>query len=194
MGTKVMFVISLFNVIFIYILLCRLQYSVQAYKELLLHVQEMTRSKDDTVVKSSKIILSNLLYHSEYRDVFVMLLRNYNEAFFPLTFLHDVIQMTHTYLQLVDVYSKQNGCLVIQKKRKSQSSKRKETRMTEEQMLEIWNEVENEAQLLLTDGFEMADTHFPFDVTSDVPMEEQKYSINYQSFEPSTVCVCFIIG
>ena len=134
----------------------------------------MTMSEDKTVVKSSNIILSNLLYHAEYRDVFIMLLRNYNEAFFPLTFLHDVIEMTHVYLRLVDVYSRQNGCLVIQKKRKYQADSKVKDKIAEEQLIEKWNEIENELQVLLTNGFEMVETPFPLDVTNDVPMEEQK--------------------
>lgn len=90
----------------------------------MLHIQEMTQSKDSTILQSSKVILSNLLYHSEYREVFVLLLRNYNEAVLPLTFLEDVVEMTHVYLRLVNLYSKQTGQVVIQKKRKSTKRKK----------------------------------------------------------------------
>ena len=39
----------------------------------------MTQSADPAVVESSKVILGNILYHSEYRDMFVTLLRNYKQ-------------------------------------------------------------------------------------------------------------------
>ena len=143
---------------------------------MLLHVQEMTQSNDKTIVKSSKVILSNLLYHPEYRDVFVMLLRNYNEAMLPLTFLHDVIEMTHIYLRLVNLYAKQNGQLVIQKKRKSHVSKKKSSQqITEDQLLQIWENVKDEVERLLNEGeLDMSEAPSPFDAASEIPMEEQK--------------------
>lgn len=156
---------------------CRLHYAVSAYKELLLHVQEMIQSKDDTVVQSSKVILSNLLYHPEYRDVFVMLLRNYNEAVVQLSFLQDVIEMTHVYLRLVKLYSKQNGQLVIQKKRKRTTAKRKSNRQqppTEDQLMEMWESLECEIQHVITNTAGTSELPCPFDGASDTPIEEQK--------------------
>ena len=156
---------------------CRLHYAVSAYKELLLHVQEMIQSKDDTVVQSSKVILSNLLYHPEYRDVFVMLLRNYNESVVQLSFLQDVIEMTHVYLRLVKLYSKQNGQLVIQKKKKRTSAKRKNNSQqppTEDQLMEIWESLESEIQHVITNTTDASELPCPFDGASDTPIEEQK--------------------
>ena len=40
----------------------------------------MSISKDESLRENSKVMLSNLVYHQEYRDVFVSLLRNYNEV------------------------------------------------------------------------------------------------------------------
>lgn len=153
-----------------------MHYAVSAYKELLLHVQEMTQSKDDTIVQSSKVILSNLLYHPEYRDVFVMLLRNYNEAVLQMSFLQDVIEMTHVYLRLVKLYSKQNGQLVIQKKRKHTSVKRKTTQQqlpTEDQLMEVWGNLESEIQHVIS-NIDYSELPCPFDGASDTPVEEQK--------------------
>ena len=58
----------------------RLHYAVQGYHELLKFIHEMTVSNDETFRENSKVMLSNLVYHQEYRDVFVSLLRNYNEV------------------------------------------------------------------------------------------------------------------
>ena len=40
----------------------------------------MSTTKDESLQESSKVMLSNLVYHQEYRDVFISLLRNYNEV------------------------------------------------------------------------------------------------------------------
>ena len=53
----------------------RLHYAVQAYRELLLYVQEMGRSGEEAMRENAKVMQSNVFYHPEYRDVFVTLLR-----------------------------------------------------------------------------------------------------------------------
>ena len=58
----------------------RLHYALQGYHELLKFIHEMSTSKDENLRDNSKVMLSNLVYHQEYRDVFVSLLRNYNEV------------------------------------------------------------------------------------------------------------------
>ena len=44
------------------------------------YIHEMSVSKDSVLCENSKVMISNLVYHQEYRDVFVSLLRNYNEV------------------------------------------------------------------------------------------------------------------
>ena len=53
---------------------------MQGYHELLQFINQMSISKDEALCENSKVMLSNLVYHQEYRDVFVSLLRNYNEV------------------------------------------------------------------------------------------------------------------
>lgn len=141
----------------------------------------MIQSTDKTIVQSAKIILSNLLYHPEYRDVFVLLLRNYNEATLPINFLQDVVEMTHVYLRLVNLYSKQNGQVVIQKKRKSHRVNKRHAPpkvLTEEQLLETWGNVENEVNELLNCDLDVSELPCPFDAASLIPIVEQKYVSN----------------
>ena len=59
---------------------CRLHYAVQGYHEMIQYIHQMSISRDETLHENSKVMLSNLVYHPEYRDVFVSLLRNYNEV------------------------------------------------------------------------------------------------------------------
>ena len=62
------------------ITLYRLHYAVEGYHEMIQYIHEMSVSKDESLRENSKVMLSNLVYHPEYRDVFVSLLRNYNEV------------------------------------------------------------------------------------------------------------------
>ena len=47
---------------------------------MLQYIHQMSITKDESLQESSKVMLSNLVYHQEYRDVFISLLRNYNEV------------------------------------------------------------------------------------------------------------------
>lgn len=158
----------------------RLQYAVQAYKELLLYVQTMTRSRDKAILESSKVILSNILYHSEYRDIFVTLLRNHYEVFQPMAFLHDVIEMTHTYIGLMEQYCKTSGRIFVQKRRKVSRKKKKQKGaqrvevFTEEQLLQKWEEMKEEVEAVVFSGQFLSELPVPFDATSEQSMEEQK--------------------
>ena len=58
----------------------RLHYAIQAYYEMLQYIQQMGISKNKSLQESSKVMLSNLVYHQEYRDVFVSLIRNFNQV------------------------------------------------------------------------------------------------------------------
>ncbi len=53
----------------------RMHFSVQAYRELLLYVQEMAQSKNEAMRENAKVMQGNIFYQPEYRDVFVTLLR-----------------------------------------------------------------------------------------------------------------------
>ncbi len=53
----------------------RLHYAVQAYRELLLYVQEMCQSGSEAMRENAKVMQGNIFYQPEYRDVFVTLLR-----------------------------------------------------------------------------------------------------------------------
>ena len=157
----------------------RLHYAVQSYKELLTYIQTMTKSHDDSIVESSKVILSNILYQPEYREIFVTLLRNHYEMFQPMRFVHDVIEMTHTYLSLMEHYCKTNGGLLIQKRRKV-SKKRKKSFvevtevLTEEQVLAKWEEVREELESVLMRAEFNDELPVPFDPLSDKSGDEQK--------------------
>ena len=103
----------------------RLHFAIQAYKELLLYVQQMSSSKDTTLHEGAKVIHSNIFYHPEYRDVFVTLLRNYYEVFQTRSCLRDLIEATHVYVRQMERYSSENSHMIVQERRTGKGCGRK---------------------------------------------------------------------
>lgn len=103
----------------------RLHFAIQAYKELLLYVQQMSSSKDTTLHDGAKVIHSNIFYHPEYRDVFVTLLRNYYEVFQTRSCLRDLIEATHVYVRQMERYSSENSHMIVQERRTEKGRGRK---------------------------------------------------------------------
>ena len=61
---------------------CRAHLALKAYQELLLTLDSMDRSGNETLIASSKVIKSNIFYVTEFRDVFLTLLRHFDESRF----------------------------------------------------------------------------------------------------------------
>ena len=110
----------------------RLHYAIQAYKELLEYVQYMGESLDDALRSNATIMKNNILYRPEYRDIFVTVIRNYNEVVSSRALLRDLVETVHIYLRLVEQLCKKKGRVLVQGKRKkrgtgSRKKSRKET-------------------------------------------------------------------
>lgn len=101
----------------------RLHYTVQGYKEILLYIQQMTNSHDETLQESAKVIMNNVFYHAEYREVFVTLLRNYYEVFQTKAFLRDTVETAHVYARMMEQYCGQNQHMVVQMRTKGVGGK-----------------------------------------------------------------------
>ena len=91
---------------------------MECYKEILLYIQQMSLSKDEGLRESAKVIMSNVFYHAEYRDVFVTLLRNHYEVFQTRSYLRDLVEGAHVYVRMMEAYSQNNKHMVVQEKRK----------------------------------------------------------------------------
>ena len=100
----------------------RLHYAIQAYKELLEYVQHMGQSEDATLRNNATVMKNNILYRPEYRDVFVTVLRNYNEVVSSKAMLKDLIETVHLYLRLVEQLCKNKGRILVQGKRKKRGA------------------------------------------------------------------------
>uniref|UniRef100_A0A669DZC9 Timeless circadian clock n=1 Tax=Oreochromis niloticus TaxID=8128 RepID=A0A669DZC9_ORENI len=148
----------------------RMHLALKAYQELLLTVNEMDRSEDESIRQSSSVIKSNIFYLMEYREIFLTLLRKYDETKQPESYLKDLVESTHLFLRMLDRFCKGRKNLMVQRKRvkrrKSQGKKKEAAPETSPEALEeTWKIVEEELK-----GAGLV----PFDATSETPLEDQR--------------------
>jgi len=96
----------------------------------------MGQSEDVTLRNNATVMKNNILYRPEYRDVFVTVLRNYNEVVSSKAMLRDLIETVHLYLRLVEQLCKNKGRILVQGKRKKRGGGRKKKRRQEDTELE----------------------------------------------------------
>lgn len=156
----------------------RMHLALKAYQELLLTVNEMDRSRDENIRHSSSVIKSNIFYLMEFREIFLTLLRKYDERMQPRSFLRDLVESTHLFLRMLERFCKGRNNLVVQKKRvkrRKHSQKKPEMQTTAEDLEQTWQIVSEE---LRASGFQLAESltegAVPFDAASDTPVNEQR--------------------
>ncbi|XP_035517509.1 protein timeless homolog [Morone saxatilis] len=158
----------------------RMHLALKAYQELLLTVNEMDRSQDESIRHSSNVIKSNIFYLMEYREIFLTLLRKYDETKQPHSYLKDLVESTHLFLRMLERFCKGHRNLIVQKKKvkrkRSRGDKKPSAAETSpEALAETWKIVEEE---LKTAGFQLSESLMesivPFDATSETPLEEQR--------------------
>merc|ERR1712019_304239 len=96
----------------------RLHVSLQAYKELLMYVSCMDRSGDQVLKDGAGIIKNNVFYHEEYREMFVLLFREFNSHKQTRSYLVDLVDTFHIFLKLLEGYVKDKGSIVTKHSRK----------------------------------------------------------------------------
>uniref|UniRef100_A0A8C9V5N2 Timeless circadian clock n=1 Tax=Scleropages formosus TaxID=113540 RepID=A0A8C9V5N2_SCLFO len=148
----------------------KMHLALKAYQELLLTVNEMDRSQEENFRQSASVIKSNIFYLMEFREIFLTLLRKFDETKQPRSFLKDLIESTHLFLRMLERFCKGRNNLVVQRRRKVQK-KQQQVESTPEMLEETWQLVSEELRALsesLTEGT------VPFDAASETPMEEQR--------------------
>uniref|UniRef100_A0AAQ4PE28 Timeless circadian clock n=1 Tax=Gasterosteus aculeatus aculeatus TaxID=481459 RepID=A0AAQ4PE28_GASAC len=155
----------------------RMHLALKAYQELLLTVNEMDRSQDESIRQSSSVIKSNIFYLMEYREIFLTLLRKYDETRQPHSYLIDLVESTHLFLRMLERFCKGRRSLMVQKKkvrrRRSRGKKKPSSPETSpEALVETWKIVEEELRASLSES--LTENTVPFDATSETPLEDQK--------------------
>uniref|UniRef100_A0A672G4V8 Timeless circadian clock n=1 Tax=Salarias fasciatus TaxID=181472 RepID=A0A672G4V8_SALFA len=158
----------------------RMHLALKAYQELLFTVNEMDRSQDEGIRQSSNVIKSNIFYLMEYREIFLTLLRKFDETKQPQSYLKDLVETTHLFLRMLERFCKGRRNLMVQRKRvKRKKSRGKKPQSavdrSPEALAETWKVVEEE---LKTSGFQLSgalmESIVPFDATSETPLEDQR--------------------
>uniref|UniRef100_A0A674BGR9 Timeless circadian clock n=1 Tax=Salmo trutta TaxID=8032 RepID=A0A674BGR9_SALTR len=146
----------------------RMHLALKAYQELLLTVNEMDRSRDENIRQSANVIKSNIFYLMEYREIFLTLLRKFDETKQPRTFLRDLVESTHLFLRMLERFCKGRNNLVVQKRVKRKKSKGRKNPTAAETTPEALEETWGALSEALTEGA------VPFDAASETPLEEQR--------------------
>ncbi|XP_029135402.2 protein timeless homolog isoform X1 [Labrus bergylta] len=157
----------------------RMHLALKAYQELLLTVNEMDRSQDGSIRQSANVIKSNIFYLMEYREIFLTLLRKYDETRQPQSYLKDLVESTHLFLRMLERFCKGRRNLMVQRKKvrrkRSQRGRKPATETSPEALEETWKIVEEElkaASYQLSGS--LTESIVPFDATSETPLEEQR--------------------
>ncbi|KAB5537051.1 hypothetical protein PHYPO_G00114380 [Pangasianodon hypophthalmus] len=157
----------------------RMHLALKAYQELLMTLNEMDRSKDENIRQSANVIKSNIFYLMEFREIFLTLLRKFDERMQPRSFLRDLVESTHLFLRMLERFCKGRNNLLVQKKKTKRKKKKKnlteQVENTPEALEETWQIVSQE---LRASGFQLSEAlregAVPFDATSEVPVTEQR--------------------
>nr|XP_057910852.1 protein timeless homolog [Doryrhamphus excisus] len=158
----------------------RMHLALKAYQELLLTVNEMDRSQDESIRHSADVIKSNIFYLMEYREIFLTLLRKYDETRQPQSYLKDLVESTHLFLRMLERFCKGRKNLIVQKKRvRRKKAKGDENQpvveRSPEALAETWRIVEEELKGINFQLPESLTEHIvPFDATSETPLEDQR--------------------
>uniref|UniRef100_A0AAQ5XF11 Timeless circadian clock n=1 Tax=Amphiprion ocellaris TaxID=80972 RepID=A0AAQ5XF11_AMPOC len=151
----------------------RMHLALKAYQELLLTVNEMDRSQDETIRQSSSVIKSNVFYLMEYREIFLTLLRKYDETRQPHSYLKDLVESTHLFLRMLERFCKGRKNLMVQRK----NVKRKKSQVlsgSKSERLDLPT-INNHLSLFCLQLSEsLTESIVPFDATSETPLEEQR--------------------
>lgn len=135
----------------------RLHYAVEAYRVILEYIEAMSVSEDPSLVANAKIMQSNIFYHSEYRELFISLLRSFTPQRSTKDLLTQVVETLHIYLRMLENYNKGGGRMVVQAKRKKKKTRAPRHRISYDaevshagrDLSKIWSVIETR----LPDGF-----------------------------------------
>ncbi|XP_060554622.1 protein timeless homolog [Ruditapes philippinarum] len=160
----------------------RTHLALKAYQELLLTLDSMDRSGNSTLMESSKVIKSNIFYTMEFRDIFLTLLRHFDQSRQSRSYLKDLIETTHLFLKMLENFSKRTGHLVVQKKKKKVVGRKKKPRKTgqghvepsEQELEDLWDDISSELSAIFQGRSDIPDDIAPFDAASEIDVDQQR--------------------
>ncbi|KAI0224465.1 hypothetical protein LSAT2_024533 [Lamellibrachia satsuma] len=162
----------------------RLHLALNAYHELLETMSAMEKTKDPRLRDSANVMKSNVFYMLEYRDIFLMLLKNFDETKQSRTYLKDLVEATHLFVKMLESYSKCRSHLVVQRKKRNAGHRKKKqkasrhtngtTQPSEEELEELWDNVSSELSAIFQGRGEIPQEVTPFDAASEIDVDLQR--------------------
>uniref|UniRef100_A0A8R1XNP4 TIMELESS domain-containing protein n=1 Tax=Onchocerca volvulus TaxID=6282 RepID=A0A8R1XNP4_ONCVO len=106
----------------------RAQYAIAAYKELLFTLVSILKSGSEEWKRQIGSTCSHILKVEEYRDLSSCVIRRFMPGVFSKTFLRNIVLANHTYISLIEKFSKKGMLSTVVKRQKirRRKSKRKE--------------------------------------------------------------------
>lgn len=95
---------------------------MKAYTQILLTVQEMSDSGNEEDEEIADNILNRLFYEETTHDAVANIVRTYKDQGFE--YLDACTDLTHTYLRILEAYSKQNVDLTVRSRKRSRRKKK----------------------------------------------------------------------
>ncbi|KAL4229318.1 hypothetical protein ACF0H5_012360 [Mactra antiquata] len=161
----------------------RTHLALKAYQELLLTLDSMDKSGDSTLMESSKVIKGNIFYMMEFRDIFLTLLRHFDQNRQSRSYLKDLVETTHMFLKMLEQFSKKTGHLVVQKKKTKSGGRKKKAKNqsnqgyiepSEEDLNDLWDEISSELSAIFQGRKDLPDDVTPFDAASEIDVDQQR--------------------
>ncbi|CDW58277.1 timeless protein [Trichuris trichiura] len=169
----------------------RAQLALQAYCEQIKALWFISQGSDPDAAASASETLGVIFRVVEYRELLISLLKNYNPAHLSKSFLKDLIEGTHFYLEVLDFFCKLHGGSMTVQRKVRQTRRRKklekpnkeaatqETSATDsvaaapKSKEDDWSKLEEELKQALDDPSSIPDDVVPLDFTVEYQFEEQ---------------------
>ncbi|KAI1500546.1 timeless protein-domain-containing protein [Biscogniauxia marginata] len=103
--------------------------AMRCFTQILLTVQEMTESGNEEDEEIAENILSRIFYEDETHDRVANIAKNYKDQGFE--YLDACTELTHTYLRVLEAYSKQNVDMQVRSRRRVRKKKKAATAAVE---------------------------------------------------------------
>ncbi|KAI0388967.1 timeless protein [Xylariaceae sp. FL0594] len=118
--------------------------TMRCFTQILLTVQEMFESDNEENQEIAENILSRIFYEEETHDRVANIAKNYKEQGFE--YLDACTELTHTYLRILEGYSKQNVDMQVRSRRRVRKKKKaaKAAAGEEENAIDVQDESEND--------------------------------------------------
>uniref|UniRef100_A0A5S6QRS4 Timeless N-terminal domain-containing protein n=1 Tax=Trichuris muris TaxID=70415 RepID=A0A5S6QRS4_TRIMR len=167
----------------------RAQMSLQAYCEQLKALWFISQGSDPDASAAASETLGVIFRVVEYRELLITLLKNYNPAHLSKSYLKDLIEGTHFYLEILEFFCKLHGGSMIVQRKVRQHHRRRKPRNTNGPLPEDiptpgaadaprsrddqWPILEEELKQALSDPSSLPDNVVPVDFAADYQHGEE---------------------